>query len=235
MLDRLERADGPAELLPLAGVAHAHIEHLLRNAELLRRARQRGAIERRGEQPLRRLARGDAGRGARRPLDTEQAARRIAARLAHQRRLLARHRVQLGRVRQQQQVGDVRIGDERIDRVTDGEDRLARRDLRQPRVGEGAARARAATGRRRPPSRAPARAARRARSPRARGRCRSRSCRARRGPRARAGRARRARRVAPTARWSARSRCPTRRGPRPPCTPSRAPCAGWPGSAVALR
>ena len=112
---RLERADRLAELLALGGVAHGHVEHLLADAEQLCGACQRGTVERGVKQAPGFLSLRHTRLGARRPIDAKQSPRGIVARLVLQRDALARHGVQLVAARQQQQIGDVRVGDERVD------------------------------------------------------------------------------------------------------------------------
>jgi hypothetical protein len=66
MLHGLERADGLAELLALRGIGDGLGDQAVAHAERLRRAGERAAVERRGEQVVRALALGDARRRARR-------------------------------------------------------------------------------------------------------------------------------------------------------------------------
>ena len=105
--------------------------------------------------------------------------------LARQRHVRARHRVQFVAVLQEQQVGDVRVGHQRVAVETDRDLRFAGGDLRQPLGGKRGIAAVAQAGRAAPARCLPAaRAAPRSRSPRRAARSRARSCRDRRVARA---------------------------------------------------
>ena len=137
---------------------------------------------------------------------------------------------------QDQQIGDVGVGNERRGSDRDGDDRLAGGDLRQPLLGQGlvAAVADQRDGRPRRSERR-ARPAPRVRPRPSRARGRSRPCRGRRAPPGRAGPARRSRRAWPRTPASGRSRSPTGRGRSRPCTRRRGSRGRSPAAGAGLR
>ncbi len=125
MLDRLRAADRFAELVAILGIGDCHVDAALAQADQLRGGQQGAA--RCGIAPA-------AGHFCRRigcPVDAEQRAERIEARLAGQRHISALDDMQIVAIGQDQRIGDIGIGHKRIDRMTDRNDRAIDR-ARQP-------------------------------------------------------------------------------------------------------
>ncbi|MDT4855014.1 hypothetical protein FQZ97_893470 [compost metagenome] len=132
MLDRLEGTHRLAELLALEAVVHGEVDHALGQAEQLRGTTQGTAVHGRRPEFTALFGGSHAGGGAGRPLDPEQLAARVHRFVAHEIRLLARHRVHLIAMGQQQEPGHMGIGYQRVARLAHGETRLAFGHAGQP-------------------------------------------------------------------------------------------------------
>ena len=132
VLDRLEAADRLAELLALGHVVDRQIEHALRQPYQLPGHRQRAPVQGLRPQHSAHASTGDARLGAWRPLHVVQTTRDIDAAIGLQLHLIRAQRMDFVVMRQQQQVGHVRVGHPGVDRVADGHADTPRGDLRQP-------------------------------------------------------------------------------------------------------
>ncbi len=131
VLDRLEAADRPAELLALGHVVHRQVEHALGQAEQLPRHRQRAAVEHLRLQAPALLAGGQQGLRRRVPADLAEAPRGIDTRVGLHIHRRTRHQVQVVARRQDQHLGQLGIADQRVDAVADRQAHAALGNARQ--------------------------------------------------------------------------------------------------------
>ena len=119
MLDRLKTADRLAELLALHDVVDREVEHSLGQAQALPGHCQGTAVERGAPQRTATVGPGHARLRGRVPADTAKPPRAVDARVALDVDFGPRHGVHFAVVLEQQHLGQVRIGNQQVDRMPD--------------------------------------------------------------------------------------------------------------------
>ena len=148
VFDGLEGANGFAKLRALGGVVYRDIKHALGQADQLASYAQRAALLGLVPQGLAVSARNDQSGRAGRPLHSAQAARGVDAAVLRHMHRVARHGVQFRALRcgvgEQQQIGQVCVGHQRVDWVAQRNAATAVRNAGQPGAAQGVARAQGA-------------------------------------------------------------------------------------------
>ena len=136
MLERLERADGLAKLFAIHAVIDGDVEHALGQTKQLSGGCQHTAIHGGLPNGFAGCGIGDTGLRSRCPFHAEQTARLFQTGIRRELHRSGQNGMHFVVVVQQQQIGDMSIGHQRIEWATHRNTRVTRGDFWQPFCGE---------------------------------------------------------------------------------------------------